>query len=129
MARHRSRESRSFPSLLVRLIQAAKDSNNQSDAKALRELGVLALRTIPTHGVFVANDEEVSPIVDRVATDHLGLETARSEFRKAIRAIERFEIRDRIESSHNQIQSASDEAYFYAGLAFGVTLADFGSSR
>src|SRR5919108_1764214 len=128
MARHRSRESRALPSLLVQLIQAARDSNNQSDATALRELGALALRTIPTHGVFVANDEEVSPIIDRVGKQHLGLETARSEFRKAIRVIERFEIRDRIESSHNQIQSASDEAYFYAGLAFGVTLADFGGS-
>ena len=58
MARLRSGELLALPALLIRLIQAAKDSNNQSGAKALR-----------------------------------------------------------------------DEACVYAGLAFGVTLADFGSSR
>jgi hypothetical protein len=110
MARHRSTESRALPSLLVRLIQAARDSNNQSGATAPRELGALALRTIPTHGVFVANDEEVCPILDRVAKDHLGLETARSEFRKAIRVMERFEIRDRIESSHNRFRARLTKA-------------------
>ena len=126
MARHRSREPRPLPPLLVRLIQAAEDSKTSVHAIALRKLGALALSALPTHGVFIANHEEVAPVIERVGKEHLGLETARSEFRKAIRVIEQFEIRDRIESSHNRVQSASDEAYFSAGLAFGVTLADFG---
>jgi hypothetical protein len=112
--------------LLVRLIQAAEDSNTPAHAIALRKLGALALWAIPIRGVLVANDEDVCPVIDRVAKQHLGLDTARSEFRNAIKVIEQFEIRDRIESSHNHVQSASDEAYFSAGLAFGVTLADLG---
>jgi hypothetical protein len=39
--------------------------------------------------------------------------------------VELLEHCDSIESPHNRVQSISDEAHFYAGLAFGVTLADF----
>jgi hypothetical protein len=37
-------------------------------------------------------------------------------------SLEPFDRRDPIESACNQIRSATEEAYFYAGLAFGVTM-------
>jgi hypothetical protein len=43
---------------------------------------------------------------------------------KALDAVETFERRDPIETAENQLRAVSDQAYFYAGLAFGVTLAD-----
>ena len=119
---------------LVRLIEAAEhhgaDAGAGRDistaAAALREFGNLALWALPLHGVFVSDDERIAIIVERVAIRHLGLEEAKREFRKAIATIEAFDRRDAIESAHNQIRSVSDEAYFYAGLAFGITMTAFG---
>jgi hypothetical protein len=91
-------------------------------APALRELGDLALWALPICGVFVPNDEEVSLVIERVATRHLGLQEARTEFRKALATVEPFDQRDAVESAHNQIRTATEEAYFYAGLAFGITM-------
>jgi hypothetical protein len=66
--------------------------------------------------------EKVSVIVERVATRHLGLEQAREEFRNAVASVEEFDQRDATESAHRHVRSVTEEAYFYAGLAFGVTL-------
>ncbi len=38
-----------------------------------------------------------------------------------------FAQRDPTESAHNHVRAASEEAYFYAGLAFGLTFVDFRS--
>ena len=43
MARHRSKEPRPLPALLVRLILAAEESNASAHPIALRKLGALAL--------------------------------------------------------------------------------------
>lgn len=67
------------------------------------------------------NNNDVFIVIDRVAREHLDLAGARSEFREALNVIEPFEQRDPIETAHNHLRTASDEAY-YAGLAFGVTL-------
>jgi len=75
---------------------------------------------------FVPNDNIVSMIVDRVATRHLGLEDARAEFRKALAIVEPIERRDPIDVAHTNVRSVAEEAYFYAGVAFGVTLATAG---
>ena len=132
MSPHRSRKAKGLPPLLVRLIQAAKDSAKDAEgrdirgaADALREFGALARWALPIHGLFVPNNNEVSTIVERVAKEHLDLEEARREFREALKVVEVFAHRDPIESAHNHVQSVWDEAYFYAGLAFGVTLADY----
>jgi hypothetical protein len=125
MARHRSKTHRTLPPLLVRLIEAAEDADRKNDAKALRACGALALWALPTRGVFVANDEEVTPIVERIAKEYLGLIEARKEFRRALNALGPIQVTDDVESGHNQVLGVSDEAYFFAGLAFGVTLADF----
>lgn len=115
--------------VLIRLIEAvqrhgldAAGHDISGTAGALREFGDLALWALPVHGVFVPNENEVSVIIERVAIRHLGLERARAEFRKAVASVEPFDRRDPIESAHNQVRSVTEEAYFYAGLAFGVTM-------
>ena len=131
MARHRSSKAQALPRALVRLIHAAQQSRTDSEgsditgaAEALRELGELALWALPIHGVFVPNNNEVAAGITKIANERLGLKDARREFRDALNAIERFENRDRIESASNHIHTISDAAYYYAGLAFALTLAD-----
>jgi hypothetical protein len=133
MPRHRSkRETRALPPRLVRLIHAARTSGIDSEGSdisgvpsALKDLGELALWALPIHGVFVANNSDMDVLITRIASDHLGLKEARREFSDALSAVEVFERRDPIESAHNHIHTLSDAAYYYAGLAFGITLTDF----
>lgn len=95
--------------------------------QALRELGDLATWMLPVHGLFVANNNEVCMAIDRVARQHLNLEEARGELKEALSVVGEFAQRDPIESAVNRVRSASEEAYFYAGLAFGLTFAEFQS--
>jgi len=132
MPRHRSSKAQPLPQAVVRLIHAARQSTTDSAgsditgvAEALRELGMLALWALPTHGVFVPNNNDVAVAITTVANDYLGLKEARREFRDALSAIELFETRDPIESAANHLHTVSDAAYYYAGLSFGLTLADF----
>jgi hypothetical protein len=132
MARNRFKKSERLSPLLVRLIDAAGHAREDAEgrdirgaAQALREFGELALWALPIHGVFVPNNNDISVIVERVAKRHLDWEEARREVREALHAVESFGQRDPIESAESHLRAVSDEAYFYAGLAFGVTLADF----
>ena len=77
---------------------------------------------LPVHGVFVPNDERIAVIIERVASRHLGLKEASRELQQALATVEAFDRRDAIESAHNQIRSVTEEAHFYAGLAFGITM-------
>jgi hypothetical protein len=131
MAPKRFRKSEGLPLLLMRLIEAAEHSGEDAQgrgirgaARALREFGQLAQWALPIHGVFVASNEDVSTAVERVAKQHLDWEAARREVRQALDAVASFDQRDPIESAQNHLRAVSDEAYFYAGLAFGVTLAN-----
>jgi hypothetical protein len=133
MPRHRSKkDARALPQGLVRLIHAAKTSGINSEGSdisgvpdALRELGELALWALPIHGAFVANHNDIDVLITSVASEHLGLKEARREFSDALSGVELFEHRDPIESAHNHIHTISDAVYYYAGLAFGITLTDF----
>ena len=132
MGRKRVKKSQTLSPLLVRLIEAAEHTGQDADgrnirgvAKALREFGRLAAWALPIHGVFVPNTEEIVVIVQQVATRHLDWNKARGEVRAALNAVERFELRDPIETAENDLRAVSEEAYFYAGLAFGLTLAEF----
>jgi hypothetical protein len=62
-----------------------------------------------------------------LAKEHLDWEKARGEVRAALSAVQSFELRDPIESAENHFRSVSDEAYFYAGLTFGITIAELGT--
>ena len=130
MARHRSRHGGEIPPPLVRLIHAARRGGEDRGrqelrevAEALRKYGALAAWVLHVDGLFVPNAEQVSGLIEHVAKRHFGLATARRELRKALKVVEQFEQREPIESATNQVHAASDAAYFYAGVAFGVTLA------
>jgi hypothetical protein len=134
MARKRFKKSERLSPLLVRLIDATEHAREDAEgrdirgaAQALREFGELALWALPIHGVFVPNNNDVSAVIERVAKQHLDWEKARGELREALKVVEPFARRDPIESALNHVRAVSEEAYFYAGLAFGVTLADLAS--
>jgi hypothetical protein len=133
MSPRRSTKSERLSPVLTRLIEAAEQHGEDAEgrdikgaARALREFGSVALWVVPIHGVFVPNDNDVSMIVERVARQHLGLEEARAELRKALEIVEPFDRRDPIEVAYGHVRSVAEEAYFYAGLAFGVTLSTVG---
>jgi hypothetical protein len=133
MSRRRSTKPERLSPVLARLIEAAEQHGEDADgrdiegaARALREFGSVARWVLPIHGVFVPNDNDVSVIIESVAKQHLGLEEARAEFRKAVEIVEPFDRRDPIELAHGHIRAITEEAYFYAGLAFGVTLSTVG---
>lgn len=129
MSRRRPTKSERLSPVLARLIEAvaehgvdAEGNDIKGAARALREFGSAATWIVPIHGVFVPNDARVADLVERVAREHLGLDEARTEFRKALASIGGLELRDPIETAHNHICTVAEEAYFYAGVAFGVTL-------
>jgi hypothetical protein len=136
MSRKRSRKAPALSPLLVRLIEAAERAKEDAEgrdirrtAKALREFGDLATWMLPVHGLFVPNNSEVCMAVDRVARQYLDLKEARRELKEALGVVVEFAQRDPIESALNHVRSAAEEAYFYAGLAFGLTFAEFQSAQ
>lgn len=67
--------------------------------------------------------------IDRVARQYLDLDEAGGELKEALSVVVEFAQRDPIESALNDVRSASEAAYFYAGLAFGLTFAEFQSAQ
>ncbi|MGH9160534.1 MAG: hypothetical protein ACRD2X_11200 [Vicinamibacteraceae bacterium] len=112
----------SLPPLLIRLIRAANRQRPDA-AQALTAYGRYALVAIPTQGVLPADQYDLFKTVEQVARKHLGSTEARREFRQATESIEPLERRDAIQSAATHVQVVSDEAYFLAGLAFGITFA------
>jgi hypothetical protein len=133
MSRRRPTKQEKLSPVLTRLIEAAEQHGEDAEgrdikgaAQALREFGSVALWVLSIHGVFVPNHGHVSTIIERIANRHLGLEDARAEFRKALAIVEPIERRDPIDVAHAHVRSVAEEAYFYAGVAFGVTLSNAG---
>jgi|SRR5689334_24041483 len=126
--RSASVSSRSFadwPLLLRRLIRAAEIECPPGHAQALQELTALALHKVPARGIFdpaARGEDELFAAIDSVARAHLELADARASWRTALDALNvDLDRRDEIERAALQVQSVSDTAYFYAGLAFGLT--------
>ena len=113
-----------WPSALRQLVQAAETECPHGHAAALRELTVLALNKVPSRGIFdpsVRGEHELFAAIDGVARRHLELADARAAWRAALeRASLTLEVQDDIEHAALQVQTASDTAYFYAGLAFAL---------
>ena len=131
MSRRRALTDGTVPPLLLWLINAAKHSGRDGEGadlggtpEALRELGALASWALPIHGVFVPNNSDISIEVERVSKAHLGLDRPGREFGRALKAVEPFGLRSDLESAHNHLRTVEDEAYYYAGLAFGIVLAN-----
>lgn len=128
-ARRAKRAEPRLPPLLERLIQGAEYRGESERASALSALGQLALVAIPRDGVFApAEDEGLYLAVENVARKHFGYRELRQAVKAALEPITDFDHREAIETAYNQSDAASDRVYFYAGLAFGITLACFGDS-
>lgn len=122
--RSRARTPADCPPTLRHVIRSAELECPRGHADALRELTVLALRKVPARGIFdpaARGEQDVFTAIESVARAHLELTRARSAWRTAVnRAGLPLEQRDRIERAALQVQTVSDTAYFYAGLAFGL---------
>jgi hypothetical protein len=125
----RRRQSKSapladWPWTLRWAIQAAEQECPPGHANALRELTALALHKVPSRGIFdpsVRGEEDLFAAIESVAKAHLELVEARGAWRSALEASDvTFEQRDALQQAALQMQSVSDTAYFYAGLAFGL---------
>lgn len=128
----RHRRSRSvtlaeWPTPLRHLIQSAELECPRGHAEALVELTALALRKLPSRGIFdpaARGEHELFVAIESVAQAHLDLADARRAWRTALEAAAlSLDRRDEIERAALQVQSVSDTAHFYAGLAFGLASA------
>jgi hypothetical protein len=88
-------------------------------------IGELALKRVPSRGVFAPDEGDLYSEIDDIAKKYLDLATPRKTFFAATAGVEPFEKRDKIEAAANHLQTVYDQAYFYTGLAFGITLCDF----
>jgi hypothetical protein len=114
-----------WPAHLRLLIQAAERECPAGHAHALRELTSVALVKVPARGIFdptSRGEHELFTIIDGVASRHLGMAQARAAWLRALR-VSRLELqaRDRLEEAAQRVHAISDTAYFYAGLAFGLS--------
>lgn len=113
-----------WPPTLRNLIQAAEKECPRGHAEALSELTALALRKIPARGIFdpgARGEDDLFAAIESVARAHLELSDARTAMNRALDAAELSdEQRDAIARAALQIQTVSDTANFYAGLAFGL---------
>ncbi len=113
-----------WPQALRQVIRAAQLECPRGHAQALLALTTLAIHKVPARGIFdpaVRGEDDLFSAIESVAREHLALTDARTAWRAALEAggldLER---RDDIEQAALQVQSVSDTAYFYAGLAFGL---------
>ncbi len=114
-----------LPVHLRQVIRAAERECPRGHAGALQDLTALAVRKVPARGIFdptARGEEDLFRAIETIADRHLGRTPARGAWKAAIRG-GRLELaaRDRIERAALQVQGVSDTAYFYAGLAFGLT--------
>jgi len=125
--RSRSVTLAEWPATLRHLIRAAELECPRGHADGLFELTALALRKIPSRGVFdptTRGEHDLFVAIESVARSHLELANARAAWRAALEAAAlSLERRDEIERTAVQVQTVSDTAYFYAGLAFGLAAA------
>ena len=122
-----------WPLMLRRLIRAAEIECPPGHARALRDLTALALNKVPSRGIFdpgSRGEDDLYAAIETVARAHLELADARTSWRMALdRLSVSIDRRDEVERAALQVQSASDTAYFYAGLAFGLTFTSLGHHR
>ena len=113
-----------WPPTLRRLVQAAERECPRGHGSALRELTALALDKVPARGIFdpgARGEDDLFAAIEAVAHAHLELAGARSSWRGALDAAKlEIDRRDALEQAALEVQSVSDTAYFYAGLAFGL---------
>jgi hypothetical protein len=122
--RSRSNALADWHPTLRRLVRVAELECPRGHAEALSELIALAMRKVPTRGIFdpgARSEPELFAAIESVARSHLEFGEARAAWRKALKAAQlTLDQRDEIETAAVQVQAASDTAYYYAGLSFGL---------
>lgn len=125
-----------LPPLLIHVIRAAAyaakhgpPGERAGQAEALVELGRLAAVSVPARGVLAPIDADLYKAISKIAGDHLHYDKARTTLAAALARVKTFEHRDAIASAHTDVMIAMDNAYYYAGLAWGLTLAELGRKR
>ena len=113
--------------LLADSLDARRSQDHPEVAAALRELGTMARLQIPARGVLPLSDDQLFDAIDKVAVKHLNLAAAREQLNVALARVEPLASRDEIEVAVDHLSAVLNIAYFNAGLAFGVTLADLRS--
>jgi hypothetical protein len=114
-----------LPVHLRQVIRAAERECPKGHASALRDLTALAVRKVPARGIFdptARGEQDLFRAIETIADKHLGRTRARAAWKAAVRR-GRLDLRerDRIERAALEVQGVSDTAYFYTGLAFGLT--------
>jgi hypothetical protein len=124
-----------LPPLLVQIVKAALDSerfdpgnDRTGHADALVEFGHLAGTAVPARGALAPIDNELYTAFDEVAAAHLGLAEDTATLDAALKGLEALPMREPISAAANALRTTSDVAYFYGGLAFGITLACLGET-
>ena len=116
---------------LLRLLAEALDARDEAgqppSGAALCELGQLARIRIPVRGALPLSDDQLFNEVDGVATKYFDLGAAREALDTALKQVEAPSTRDELEVAVDNLCAVLNVAYFNAGLAFGVTLADLKS--
>ncbi len=116
---------------LLRLLVDALDARGSGDdprvVDALVELGELARLQIPVRGVLPFGDDQLFDAIDGIANKHFDLAAVRQSVDAALARLEPLATRDDIEVAIDHLCAVLNVAYFSAGLAFGVTLADLKS--
>ena len=120
-----SGEVAEWPPVLRHVIRSAEAECPRGHAEALLELTMLALTKVPARGIFdpgARGENDLFARIERVASTHLELADARAAWDAALDAAGLdFDRRDAIAQAALQVQTVSDTASFYAGLAFGLT--------
>jgi hypothetical protein len=128
-----SLQSAEWPLYLRRVIRAAELECPRGHAQALKELSELALLKVPARGIFdptSRGEHELFGVIESVARRHLGLVQARRGWHESLgHAGLELAARDEIERAALHVQAVSDTAYYYAGLAFGLTSSSLYCSR
>jgi hypothetical protein len=122
-----------LPPLLVQIIKAALDAerfdpgnDRGGHADALVAFGQLAATAVPARGVLAPVDDVLYTAFESIAVAHLSFREAKSELSAALQAVAKFEERDPIATAVTDVKTIAEAAYFYGGLAFGITFASPG---
>ena len=113
--------------LLSEALEARPGAQQPLAGAALNELGQLARLRIPIRGVLPLSDDQLFDEIDGIATKHSDLSNVRQAVDTALAHVEPLAARDEIEVAVDHLCAVLNVAYFNAGLAFGVTLADLKS--
>jgi hypothetical protein len=123
-----------LPPLLIRIIEAAEQTAAASDTRkghalALAAFGGWALTAVPARGVLAPGRDPDYQAIERIAEHHLSFRIAYRAMQQALLVMKGAPGLAELESAQTWVRSVSDDAYYYAGLAAGVTLAELASRR